>query len=500
MMTGSKKHSVLFRKYFFMISLIVLVAYFVLVAAFTGTYIYNFVEEKEHTLWSNASIVVDQVEKYFTRESLNYFDENKEHIPAFICDTILQLSKATNSDIFVCNINGNVVLCKEMMKNNMAVSDVDECDIHRNYRITLKTIQHASEHSIGDYGLGKLDDVLPEKCVIASKPIFIDNEFKGIVFAVQSLNLSLGKSVLNVLKLLLISGALALFTAFIGAYNIATQLTKPLSEMSKAVKSYALGDFSIRIPVTKTKNNDELNRLVIAINAMAQSLSVSEESNRSFVANVSHELKTPMTTIGGFIDGILDGTIPQEKEKYYLNIVSSEVKRLTNLVKSMLNLSKIEAGKVEVHQDNFNLSSMVVTTLLSFEKKIEENNIKVLGFDLFDDVFVNADEGMINQVIYNYIDNAVKFTPKNGTISFRMEKNDDKIWVFIRNTGDGISSENLSRVFERFYKVDSSRSNDVKGTGLGLYLVKTIVELHGGTVGAESVEGQYAEFSFCLPI
>lgn len=499
-MKKSKKHSILFRKYFFMISSIVLVSYLVLVAAFIGTYVYNYVGEKEHTLLANAETVAEQVERYFAKESLDSFDESKSHIPAFVCDTIFQLSKATgsNSDIFICNINGRVVLCKEMMRNGMAVSNVNECDIHRDYCITLKTIQHVCEHIIGDYGVGTLDNILSEKCVIASKPIFIDNEFKGIVFAVQPLKTSLGGSVFNILRLLLIAGALALITAFVGAYNIATQLTKPLAEMSKAVKSYANGDFSVRIPIRRQK--DELNQLSVAINAMAQSLSVSEASSRSFVANVSHELRTPMTTIGGFIDGILDGTIPPEKEKYYLNIVSAEVKRLTNLVVSMLNLSKIEAGKVKIHYDNFNLSSMIVTTLLSFEKKIEENSIEVLGLDLFDNVFVNADKGMINQVIYNYIDNAVKFTPENGTISFRMEKIDDKIWVFIRNSGNGISSENLSRVFERFYKVDSSRSYDIKGTGLGLYIVKTIVELHGGMVAAESVEGKYAEFSFCLPI
>ena len=267
--------------------------------------------------------------------------------------------------------------------------------------------------------------------------------------------------------------------------------------MAEATKRYAAGDFSMRVHVD---GRNEMADLAGAFNSMARDLASLESARRSFVANVSHELKTPMTTIGGFIDGILDGTIPPDKQSHYLQIVSDEVKRLSRLVVSMLNLSKIEAGKLSLNRAEFDICDMIFRTMLGFEQVIEQKQFSITGLENMESTIISGDRDMLTQVVYNLIDNAVKFTPEGGEIHFDVVHDMQKVYISIRNSGKGISSEEIDRVFDQFYKVDKSRSFDVKGAGLGLYIVKSIVEMHGGAIKASSVENQYTEFSFWLPL
>ena len=225
-----------------------------------------------------------------------------------------------------------------------------------------------------------------------------------------------------------------------------------------------------------------------------------EQLRREFSANVSHELKTPMTTIGGFIDGILDGTIDSSKSSYYLRIVSDEVKRLSRLVTGMLNMSKIEAGQLKIQPKEFDISAMTFKTMLGFERIIDEKKIEVRGLDKVGPVNICADEDMINQVVYNLIDNAVKFTDEGGYIEVAIKSDSEKVIFSVKNSGKGISHEDAGQVFERFYKTDKSRSYDVKGAGLGLYIVKTVIDMHGGQITVNSEPGEYTQFVFWLPL
>ena len=350
---------------------------------------------------------------------------------------------------------------------------------------------------------GTLGGMYKSTHFISVEPIVVSGKLCGAVIAAQDTD-SLHEPVRAMLKMFLFSAILALAIAFVATYVMTYQMTKPLREMSAAAKQYAKGDFSNRISVPYHKvlggDEDEVAELVTAFNSMANALSTIETSRRNFVANVSHELKTPMTTIGGFIDGILDGTIDSSKSTYYLRIVSDEVKRLSRLVTGMLNMSKIEAGQLKIQPKEFDISAMTFKTMLGFERAIDEKKIEIRGLDKVEPLNICADEDMINQVVYNLIDNAVKFTNEGGYIEVAIKSDSEKMIFSVKNSGKGISREEAGKVFERFYKTDKSRSYDVKGAGLGLYIVKTIIDMHGGQITVNSEPGEYTQFVFWLPL
>lgn len=205
-----------------------------------------------------------------------------------------------------------------------------------------------------------------------------------------------------------------------------------------------------------------------------------------------------MTTIGGFVDGILDGTIPESQHKQYLRTVSEEINRLARLVRSMLNISKYEAGELELQTEVFDLTSLTIRTVSLFEKRIEAKHIDIRGLDA-GRFFVNADEDLAQQVIYNLTENAVKFVDEGGYISYDFRKDDKFVYAVIRNSGEGLKKNEINKVFDRFYKTDESRGKDKTGVGLGLSIVRSIIKLHDGSILVRSKPGEYTEFEFsCL--
>ncbi|MBE6693022.1 MAG: HAMP domain-containing histidine kinase [Ruminococcaceae bacterium] len=287
--------------------------------------------------------------------------------------------------------------------------------------------------------------------------------------------------------------------AMLSFYIISRRTTDPLRQIVSAAKSYAKGRFDQKIIVT---GQDEVAELASAINDMAESLKQIEEERNSFLGNVSHDLRTPMTTIAGFVEGILDGTIPPEKHEYYLNTISQEVRRLSRLVNTLLEVSRLEGG-TDLKYTDFNLSETARTVLISLESKISNKNIDIEFDTGEEDVYVNADVDAVHRVIFNLMDNAVKFTPEKGTIGINISVVSDgrkrrKAVFAIRNTGAGIPKEELPHVFDRFYKTDRSRGLDKSGTGLGLYIAKTSIAKHGEDLTVDSVCGEYTEFKFTL--
>ena len=307
---------------------------------------------------------------------------------------------------------------------------------------------------------------------------------------------ALGSYVLDNLQLYSLSALAVLILAFIALYVMTYQMVRPLRQMAALARQFSNGDFSGRV---KVRGRDEVAELAQALNGMAVSLSSVEDMRRSFVANVSHDLKTPMTTISGFIDGILDGTVPAERHKEYLRIVSEETKRLSRLVTAMLDLTRIDSGQLKLHPTEFDLTAMVCSTLVSFEPRIEGKHIRIEGLEDCRSQMVYADYDLLQQVVYNLLDNAVKFTEDGGSIRLTLAKAENNVTCIVRNTGGGIPAAEMPHIFERFYKSDRSRGLDKTGTGLGLYIVKTVIDLHGGEITVRSVEGEYCEFAFWLP-
>ena len=480
-------HLPLFAKYLTIMTAMILVSYFVLGSALTVFLSTRVSSEKEMLLTENVKQNARYCEKLFancnSQEELN-------NALIIVCNDLGVTSNAIDADVFFCNTDGRVILCKEDFLYNYS-PDSDGCMLHKGYLIPESIMTSVTKGYF--FSSDKVQGVFSERTFLAGAPVRVGGTVVGAVFAATPLESSFREYAGRIMSLFLSSAIFAAALSFLVVYAFTAKLTRPLRQMSNATKAYAQGDFSKRVVV---RGSDEFAELCQNFNRMASALSLLESSRRSFVANVSHELKTPMTTIGGFIDGMLDGTIPPEKRNEYLQIVSNETKRLSRLVTSMLNLSKIEAGELEPKRSEFDVSPLIIDCLLSFEQEIEKKNIEINGLDKIGQIKISADRDMIHQVVYNLVDNAVKFTNEDGRITISAgEYNLNQLFISIENTGEGVSSEEIGKIFERFYKVDKSRSYDVKSAGLGLYLCKTIVELHGGQIYAESVEGQFTRFT-----
>ncbi|MBQ6001159.1 MAG: HAMP domain-containing protein [Clostridia bacterium] len=288
-----------------------------------------------------------------------------------------------------------------------------------------------------------------------------------------------------------------LAVTLLAVYFTTNRLTRPLKSMSYAARRFGQGHFDVRVRVN---GDDEMAELATAFNNMADSLDKNERMRTSFIANISHDLKTPMTTISGFVDGILDGTIPPELQSHYLELVSDETRRLSRLVNTLLDLAKFESDEVEFRIGPFDLCETVRQVLISFERNIGDKEL-LLNLDLHDEVITaRGDSDAIHRVVYNIVDNAVKFTPQGGELSITLEKRDRQAICTIRNSGEGVPPADLPHLFDRFYKTDKSRSLDRRGSGLGLYIAKTVIDRHGGTIRAESEQGSYCSIIFTLPL
>ncbi len=294
--------------------------------------------------------------------------------------------------------------------------------------------------------------------------------------------------------LLVTTLAVVLIAAIISSVTSMRQ-SQPIKEIAAAARQFGLGQLDVRVDVGPRR--DEVGELAEAFNAMADSLSKSEQRRSEFIANVSHELKTPMTTIAGFADGILDGTIPPEQERHYLEIISSETRRLSRLVRSMLDLSRLQSDE-RAAQQQFDLCETLVRALVSLERKVNAKDLEV-DAQLPEDepIPVWGDQDAITQVCYNLLDNAIKFSQEGGVLGLSVTVKGPKATVTISNQGETIPPEEQQLIFDRFHKTDHSRSADRDGVGLGLYIVKTILNSHKENITCTSEDG-VTKFIFTL--
>ena len=348
---------------------------------------------------------------------------------------------------------------------------------------------------------GQMQGIYEEAHYFSARPVYVGVYQELVGFVVTSAPVTETQQVLKRISDSFTMGALAVALLSILAMSIFSRIQSfPLREMARKARAFGHGELDARVRITGNESR-EVEELAIAFNNMASSLQKAEYSRQEFVANVSHELKTPMTTIGGYIDGILDGTIPPERQRHYMQIVSAETKRLSRLVRSMLDISQLqsEGGIPPEKMTRFDAIECAGQMLLTFEQKITAKDLQV-EVDLPEfPIYTVAQQDYISQVIYNLLDNAVKFCPQGGVLSLKIKESGNKIYISVGNEGENIPPEELSLLFDRFHKIDKSRNENRDGWGLGLYIVKTIVGLHGEDISVTSLNGR-TEFTFTLPL
>ena len=333
-----------------------------------------------------------------------------------------------------------------------------------------------------------------ENLLIVGLPVSNSEIYGGVLISTVA-DVSSGKLVLGFLKQFTYSVGISLIITFLIFYFISKKITDPIKLIDNTVTEFAKGKFDLRV---WCGTNDELSSLCENINTMATGIENLEKMRSSFVSNVSHELRTPMTSITGFVEGILDGTIPRDKHDEYLKIVLAESKRLSRLVNDLLSISRLESGSFKIEKKNFDICELLRREIIKFETQITKKNLNVELEIEQEKMPVFADSDAIVQVVTNLLGNATKFTPEGGTIKIRAYYSSDRVNVEITNTGEGIKADKIKYIWDRFYKADDSRNQNPEGTGLGLYIVKNILNKSDEKIFAESVENEYTRFTFTV--
>ncbi len=473
-----------FSKYFSVLSLLFVVGFLAMSGLQIWLFTRSIAAEKRVLLQENAESIaahtaLSSVDSQLMPDGTVLYLLDQEELMPFL----RLLGDAIDATIFLTDGQGDVLLCSSAEMTPLAKETSLgglTAQVGNRSLFTLTTLEGLYQHP--QYAVGV--------------PIVIKGNSIGYVLATAPAA-TVWVMLESNLKVYVISVLGALVLSFGVGYVFTLRLVRPLRQMAAATRRFAQGDFSARVPV---RGRDEVAELADALNHMAVSLSSVEMMRRSFVANVSHELKTPMTTIAGFVDGILDGTVPPSEQKRYMTIVSGEVKRLSRLVRSMLDLSRIDSGELQLKTVRMNLTEALYTVLVSSEQRIEKKNLHITGLESCVKAEIDGDADLMSQVLYNLVDNAIKFTNDGGNIDMRITVADGRVNFAIRNTGAGIPAEEMPQIFERFYKSDRSRGLDKNGMGLGLYIVKTVINLHHGEVAVRSVAGEFTEFAFWVPV
>ena len=483
----------IFIKYILAFFAIITISFIILATVISSNIVQYSIGDKNLSMANASKFAKQNIEK-------SYKNTNFESFNDFIFDTKNMLSSelaeyaelVEGSLILVTDLNGTILLTAPLYTNYLQKE-------HISWQLMQQVLNNLEIQKVQtlDGVFSSAHSVVPQLIVSNG------DEIQGALFFCST-SVTTDSFINKIINTVILSCLWVLAATMVIIYFITEKIISPVRAMNKAAKSFALGRFDVRVPVI---GRDEVGELAEAFNNMAASLAINEETQRTFLSNVSHDLRTPMTNITGYVEGILDGTIPEDKNEYYLNIVSSETRRLSRLVTSMFDITKIQSGERKFNKKNFDICEIARLVAIIFEQKIEAKNIDI-DF-LFDDEKMNvfADADAVHQVLQNLCENAIKFTPENGLIRIKIQDkydkqdkydNDKKIYVSVYNTGVGISAEDIPVVFNRFYKTDRSRGLDKTGVGLGLFIVKTIIDAHEEKIWITSEYEKDCEFTFTL--
>lgn len=413
--------------------------------------------------------------------------QNEELSSWSLSMSVSSISSATGNHIFICNPDGVIVSC----------SDRAPLCTHMGFRLPDELMYQLGAGAGVDI-ISNLGGLYHNPRFVIAEPIMSMGKPIGYVFVTNLIDNMLGAWT-DFLSIALLVTVGVFVAALLVSLVYTKRMARPLDEIAAASRKFARGDFSPRVRQVEDPT-DEMGALIESFNKMADSLESAEKRRAEFIANVSHELRTPMTTISGFADGILDGTIPEKDCEKYLRSIRDETRRLSRLVRDMLDASQTANSAADpAKRSVFDLTELMLQTLLSFESRAMKKNLDVDPQFPDSHIMVRADRDAITRVIYNLLDNAVKFAKPDSCIVLRQYKDKGKAYVAVRNYGETIPEADLPYIFDRFHKSDRSRSLDKDGVGLGLYLVKTIINNHDEDIAVRSEDG-WTEFVFTLPL
>ena len=472
----SQRFQGIYWRQLFMTTGIVLLTLFLLGASFF-LLSYNYARQERTEELKDRATVVARLSATYLRD--NVFSSREEFLELATFG-----ASVSEMGFLICDCDGRALLTTEEVLAGKIIVMPEKL---------VQTALTKGESS----GVSDLDGMYDSRHFVVGVPVTSnDGQNVGVVFALAETTY-LDVMWRGFVGLFFMTAMVVLMVSFMAASITAMRVVKPIREMAQATRRYAEGNFDIRM--YDYGRSDEIGELAASFNNMAESLQETERQRREFIANISHELKTPMTTIAGYTDGILDGTIPPENQRRYLEIISAESRRLSRLVRRMLDVSQLQTIEPMKVQGRFDLSEVVRRVLISLEKKITDRGLDVEADIPEESVLVRGDSDMITQVIYNLLENAAKFASEDSTLYIGVSVRESKARVTVRNSGETISMEELPLLFERFHKSDKSRSADKDGVGLGLYIVKTILEQHKEKIEVISEDG-ITEFAFSLPI
>lgn len=387
-----------------------------------------------------------------------------------------------NASILMINRNANIVLNSD---EQVLISDS-----------TLQKIR--DKLFSGNITVEKtlIGTVVKKEYLIVGYPVVINNQVVSGLLLITSTD-DVRRTLRMYNRIIWLVTLFEVVLVLIITYALTQRIINPIKKLASVSRKIAEGDFSEKIPMP-LDSNDEIGELIASFNYMTEKLENLEMMRKSFISNVSHELRSPLTSIRGFIEGILDRTIPEEKRDFYLNLVKEEVIKLNNLINQLLELSRLEWGKITLNLSTFKIYSVIAEELIKFEQRIEEKKIEVF-LEVDENLMVKADRDLISRVVHNLLDNAIKYNKVGGKIYIYSEVEDGKAYITIQDTGIGIPEKLQKLIWDRFYKVDESRSLE-KGVGLGLSIVKEIIKLHKQNIWVESQEGEGTKFIFTLDL
>ena len=440
-------------------------------AFFALTYSYA-IDERSEQMQSKATVVSHMVSSYIESGSLTGLRELANFA-----------SNVTDSQFLICNTDGDLLLTTDPSLANRV--------------LTMPRDVTAGAMSGEEYtARTTLGGIYPDTHFVVGVPIDSGGATVGFVLAVTGAR-ALTTMWRTFIGLFFMTAVTVLLLSFVVSAWVSMRQSRPIHEMAEATRRFADGNFDVRMH--NYEGVTEITELAEAFNSMADSLQETERQRREFIANVSHELKTPMTTIAGYTDGILDGTIPPAQEKEYLHIISDEARRLSRLVRRMLEVSQLQSRDLNRTKAPFDVCESMRRVLISMEKKITDRGLDV-DADIPDgSIMVLGDNDLITQVIYNLLENATKFAREGSSLYLGVTTSNGKAFVSVRNEGDTIPAEEIPLLFERFHKSDKSRSEDKDGVGLGLYVVKTILDQHKEHIAVTSENG-VTTFTFTVTL